>query len=140
VLRQGSLPAHLDAGDEAYTLGLDLRDSLVDQGLVELEVGDAVAQETARLVGALVDGDRVTCARELLCAGETRRSRANHAHGATAERSGANRRQARMVGDLLFDLLDRNGLRSRSRHAEHARALARRRAHAPGDLGEVVRA
>ena len=42
------------------------RDAAVEDGLLHLELGDAVAQQPAGLVGALVDGDGVPGAGELL--------------------------------------------------------------------------
>src|SRR4029079_15149431 len=107
--------------------------------LLHLELGNAVAQETADAIGALVDDDVVTRARELLRGREPGRPGSDHRDAPT----GVDRRWQRhdpallegAVDDLHLDLLDRD---RRLADAEHARGLARRRAESPGELGEVV--
>ena len=73
--------ADVDAGAEAGALGLHLREPPVEDGLLHLELGDAVAQQPAGLVGALVDRDRVPGAGQLLGGGETGRAGADDGDG-----------------------------------------------------------
>ena len=68
---------NVDAGGELDSFGLQLLEAAIDQLLLELEVGDAVAQESAKLVGALEDGHAVAFADELLGAGKASRARTN---------------------------------------------------------------
>ena len=82
----GDVDAALDAARERDALGLELLDPQVDCLLVELEVGDAVAQEPARPIVALVHRHGVAGARELLGAGEARRARADDADAAPGRR------------------------------------------------------
>ena len=63
---------------EGHALGLHLRDADVDDALLHLEVGDAVAQQAAGLGVLLVDVHVVAGARELLRAGHAGRSGADH--------------------------------------------------------------
>ena len=78
----GDVGADGDAERELDALGHELLDPAVDQVLLELEVGDAVAQQPAGAVVALVHGHRVARARELLSCGEAGRPRADDADGA----------------------------------------------------------
>src|SRR5690606_32366482 len=132
--------ADLDAGAEASALGLHLGDATVDVVLLELEVGDAVAQEAADRVVPLVHGDRVAGARELLRGGEAGGPGPDDGDREAGEALRHLRRDVpageRLVDDRDLDVLDRHG---RLVDAEHAARLARRRAHATGELGEVVR-
>ncbi len=108
--------------------------------LLHLELGDAVAQQPADAVGALEHHDVVTGARELLRGREARRSGADDGDALARLHVGDLRRDPpfgpRAVDDLDLDLLDRDRVLV---DAEHARRLARRRAEATGELGEVVR-
>ena len=56
----------LTLGLERHALGLHLLHAAVDEVLLHLEVGNAVAQQPADAVGALEDRHRVAGARELL--------------------------------------------------------------------------
>ena len=62
---------------EGHALGFHLRDAAVDEVLLHLEVGNAVAQQAAGLGDLLVDMDVVAGARELLRAGQAGRARAD---------------------------------------------------------------
>ena len=62
---------------EDDALGLHLLDAPVDVVLLELEVGNAVAQQAAGLGALLVDMHLVADARELLGAGEAGRAGAD---------------------------------------------------------------
>ena len=59
--------------DDAF--GLHLLDAAVDVALLQLEIGNAIAQQAARLGVLLIDVNVVAGARELLGASETRRTR-----------------------------------------------------------------
>src|SRR5699024_1972547 len=72
--------ADLDRGLDTGALGPHLLDAAVDVMLLELEVGDPVAQQPAEAVIAFVDDDRVPGPGQLLGAGQTRRSRADDGH------------------------------------------------------------
>ena len=62
------LRADQHAGAKHHALGLELLDTAVDQRLLHLEVGDAVAQQAADAVVLLEHGDVVAGARELCAA------------------------------------------------------------------------
>src|SRR5690606_30008764 len=82
---EGPLPraAHVDAGAEAGALGAHLLETSVDEALLELELGDAVAHEAAEAVVALEHHHGVARPGQLLGGGEPRRARADHGHGAS---------------------------------------------------------
>ena len=67
--------ADLDAGDEPGALGAHLVQPPVEDGLLHLELGDAVAEQPADAVGPLVDGDVVPGPGELLGGGQAGRAR-----------------------------------------------------------------
>ena len=71
------IDADIGAVMEHHAFSLHLRDAPVDVMLLHLEVGNAVAQKAAGLRPSLVDMNVVAGARELLRAGEARRSRAD---------------------------------------------------------------
>ena len=116
-----------------------LRDAAIDQRLLELEVGNAVAQQSARLGVLLVDVDFMADARELLGAGEAGRAGADDGDalaGAARRRFGLQPAFAPgAVDDRAFDRLDRH---RRVLEVERAGGLARRRADAAGEFGEIV--
>ncbi len=66
-----------DAHAERHALGAHLRDAGIEDALLHLEVGDAVAQQAAEAIVALEDHDVVPGARELLSGRETRGPRAD---------------------------------------------------------------
>ena len=77
----GDVLADMDAGVERDALGLHLLDAPVDDGLVELEVGDAVAHQAADLGGLFIKVHIVAGAGELLGAGHAGRARADDGDG-----------------------------------------------------------
>ena len=132
----GVHPAH-----ELGALGPHLGQPPVQVPLLHLELGDPVPQQPAGRVRALVHGDGVTGPGELLGGGEPGGPGPDHGDLLPGPRGrpGRPRRHPslgpRPVDDLDFDLLDRHRV---GVDAEHARALARRRAQPAGELGEVV--
>ena len=69
-LVDGDVDADVDAGAELGALGAHLGEPPVQVPLLQLEFGDAVAQQAADPVGPLVDGDGVPGPGELLGGGE----------------------------------------------------------------------
>ncbi len=115
------------------------RETAVEHGLLHLELGDPVAQQSTGSLGPLVDHDPVPGPCQLLGARQAGGPRPHHGHGL----AGAGRRDLggdptltpTPLGDLVLDALDGHRI---GVDAEHARPLARRRTEAPGELGEVV--
>ena len=110
----GPLGSDVDAEAEHDALGLHLLDAPVDQRLLHLEIGDAVAQQSADAVVLLEHRDVVAGARELLRAGEPRRAGADHGDLLA---SLVCRRQRlypaffpRLVDDRVLDRLDSDGV------------------------------
>ena len=138
-LLERDVAADGDAEGELDALGDELLDAAIDQVLLELEVGDAVAQQAAGAVVALVHGHRVAGARELLRRGEAGRARADDADGMARARRGRLRRDPALLPGALddrpLDLLDRDGVVV---DREDAGLLAGRRAELAGQLGEAV--
>ena len=136
----GDVDADVDAGAELGALGAHLLEPPVEDPLLHLELGDAVAQQPADAVGPLEHDDVVPGAGQLLGGGEAGRAGADDRDAL----AGALQRRLRLdeavrpraVGDLDLDLLDGDRVVV---DAEHARGLARRRAQPPGELREVVR-
>ena len=127
-------------GAKLGAFGLHLFDAAFDVLFFHLEFGDSVPQQPADAVGALKHHHVVAGAGQLLCGGEARRARADHCDAVAGAHAGHLRRHPTFapcaVDDLDFDLLDGDGVLV---DAQDARRLARRRAQATGELGEVVR-
>ena len=139
-LLAGDVDADVDAGAEPGALGLHLGQPAVEDGLLHLELGDAVAQQAAELVVPLVDGDGVAGAGQLLGGGQAGRAGADDGDGLAGEPVRRLRRRPRPSSKARstmrdLDLLDGHG---RLVDAEHARRLAGRRAEPAGELREVV--
>ena len=135
--------ADVDAEPELDALGLELLDPPLDDPLLDLEVGDAEADEPAGGLVALVDasprGRRGAAAAR-------RRGPAGPAPMTATERPVSRAggcgtiqpsSQARLTIASSICLIV---TASPSSDLEHAGGLARRRAEAAGELGEVVRA
>ena len=133
---------HLGPELEDHALVAQLLQPTLDDGLLDLEVGHAEAEETAAGLVALEHRDRMARARELLRRGEARRPGADDGHAlARALRGGARDDPTLVpaaVDDRPLDLLDRH--RIALVDLVHACRLARRGAEAARELGEVVRA
>ncbi len=130
----------VDAALENGALGLHLLDPAVEEGLVHFEVGDPVTDEATRPVVTLVDDHLVAGPGELLGRRHPRRPGTDHRHPLGRPDRRAHRCDPAVfpgvVNDLLLDVLYRHGVVV---YRQHASALARRRAHPPRELGEIVR-
>src|SRR5690606_18150963 len=126
-------------GFEGHSLRFHLHRAAVDQMLLHLEVGYAVAEQAADAVRLLEHRYRIAGARELLRAGETRGAAADDGNALARLALGHLRLDPAFlpatVDDRAFDRLDRHRLVD---DVERAARLARRRAHPAGELGEVV--
>ncbi len=99
-------------GRELGAFGLHLRDATIEEPLLHLELGDAVAQQPADAIGPFEHDDVMAGTGQLLCGGEAGRARADHRDLLT----GLHRRRHRLhpafgpgaVDDLDLDLLDRH--------------------------------
>ena len=124
---------------EGHAFRFHLLHAPVDDPLLHLEVGDAVAQQAAGLGVLFVDVHVVAGARQLLGRGETGRARADDGDALAGLLLRRLRRDPAFleasIGDGALDRLDGH------RHVvdvERARGFARRRAHAAGHLGKVI--
>ena len=130
----------LDSSPEARALRLHLREARLDLLLLHFEIRDAVAQKSANAIVALIDGDGVPGARQLLRRGEA--GRPGPDDGNSLARQTLRRMRGhpsvleRLVDDRDLDLLDGH---RRLIDAEHTARLARRRAETTGELGKIVR-
>jgi hypothetical protein len=130
-------------GDETRSFRTHLGQALVQRRLLQLVLGDAVAQQATQPVIALVDRHVVTRSRELLRRRKARWAGSHDGH-AVAGRNGRGLRfdgavHPRLVGDGLLDALDRDtaaGLVLGD--GQHTPRLARCRAQPSGELGEIT--
>ena len=138
-LLEGEVAANLNAGRELDALGLQLLEAAIDHVLVQLEIGDAVAEQAAEAIVALEDGDAVAFAHQLLRGGQTGGPGADHRNPLTRRALRGLRGDPAvlegLLDDLQFDLLDRDRL---VLEGEHAGLLAGSRADGAGELREVV--
>ena len=129
----------LDAGAEDHPFRLHLDHAPVDQRLFHLEVGNAVAKQAADAVVLLEHGRRMAHPRELLGAGEAGGAGADDGDPLAAAARAEHRPDPAFaepaIDDLAFDRLDRHRVVV---DVQRARRLARRRAHAAGEFGEIV--
>ena len=111
----------------------------INHGFVELEAGDAVAQQTADVGVFLVDGNPPASPAQSDCRGKACRPRANHRGVLTVFLRGRTRLDP-SVGEGGFD----NELFALPNHnrffieLSHAAGLAERWANARGKLGEIA--
>jgi hypothetical protein len=135
----GQVAADVDAVPEGHALLAEQVHAPVDDPLLELCVGHPEAQQAARALVALVDGDRVAVLVELGGGGQPSRARSDHPDRAAAAGGGRGGHDPALVvaarDDGQLDLLDRHRVVV---DVQHAGRLARRRADQPGELGEVV--
>src|SRR6185437_7404725 len=120
-------------------LGLHLLDAAVDDVFFHLEVGNAVAQQAARLGEFLEHMHVMAGACELLRAGEARGARADDGDLLVGPVRGDLRLQPAVVPGAIdngaFDGFDRDRIVV---DVERAGGLAWRRTDAPRELGEIV--
>ena len=131
--------ADMAVGMELDALGPHLPDAAIDDVLLELEVGNAVAQQAADARRLLEHGDVVAGAGELLRAGEAGGAGADHGDALAGAARGDLRLDPALgpaaLDDSVLDRLDRHRLLD---EVERAGGLARRRADAAGDIGEII--
>src|SRR5262245_50763499 len=136
----GHVDADVHTRPEGDALGRHLLHATVDQPLLHLEVGDAVAQQAADAVVALEERHRMPGPRELLGARHARGTRADHGDALAGLALRPLRRHPALgpgvIDDVLLDVLDGDRVVV---DVEDARLLARRGTDAAGELGEVVR-
>ncbi len=135
--------AHVDADIDAVMEGdafaLDLLDAAIDEVLLHLEVGNAIAQQATGLGFALIDMHLVTGTAKLLGSGKTGRAGTDDRNLlAGVDRGRLRHDEAQLiglVGNRLFHRLDRNG---RIFEVQRAGFLARSRTDTAGKFREVV--
>ena len=115
------------------------RETSIQKSLLQHECGNAVAQQAADTIGPLEHGDEVPRPIQLIGRRESRRTRADHRHPLARARRRRRRRDPtlveRTIDNRRFDGFDRDrGIID----AQHARAFARRRTQAAGELREIV--
>ena len=129
---------HVAVEDDA--LRLHLLHAPLDDVLLHLEVGDAVAQQPAGLGALLVDVHLVAGARELLGGSEPRRARADDGDAScrscVSGGSGAIQPSAKAWSAMAHSMVLM--VTGSSSMLSVQDGLARRRAHAARHLGEVV--
>ena len=128
--------AHVGTQLEHNTQLAHERHATLDHGLLELHVGNAVHEQTARAVVALKHRHADAATRKLPCSHQTSRSRTNH--GDRGRILPCRLKAARaavcpfMVADRTLVIVNRRGLAVD--RAQVARGLAQRRAHAARKL------
>ena len=136
---EADFDANLARSAELDAFRLHLHRAAVDVVLLQLEVGDAVTEQSADPVALLEHRDGMPRARELLRAGEPGGAAAYDRHRLAAGAGGRLGYDPALapaaVDDGAFDRLDRD--RSVDQ-VERAGGLARCRADAAGELGKVV--
>jgi hypothetical protein len=138
-LARVEVAADMDAVMEGDALGFHLRHAAIDDGLLHLEIGNAISQEPAGLGVFLVDMHLVTGARELLRAGHARRAGADHRDTLAGLELGDFRLDPATlpgtVDDRAFDGLDGDRVVV---DVERAGGFARRRTYAARKLREII--
>src|SRR5512145_977581 len=136
----GTLGTDECARPELHALRAHLLQAPVDDGLLQLEVRDAVAQQAADAVGLLEHCDVVAGARQLLRARQPGAAGPDDRHLLAGLVRGGLRLDPAFfpgfVDDRVLDRLDAHGIVV---DPQHARFLARRGTDPAGELGEVVR-
>ncbi len=124
---------------ELHALLLEDLHAAVDHPLLELGVGHAKADQTARGLVALIDRDVVADLVELLGGGKAGGARADHGDGVAGAPFGRAGDDPALlepaVDDRVLDLLDHHRVVV---DGQHAGRLAWRRADEAGELREVV--
>src|SRR5688572_8237218 len=137
---RGHVHADVDAGTEHHAFDLHHREAAIEMALLHLELGDAVAEQTADAIRLLEHRDRVAGAIELIGRREARRTRSDDGDLLPGPGGRRTRRHPALVpgaiDDRGLDRLDRDRLVV---DAQHTRSFTRRRAQLAGELREVVR-
>ena len=107
--------------------------------LLHFEFGNAIAEQSANTICALIDGDGVTGARKLLRSGEARRTRADDRNGLARKTSGRLGGDPALIpssiNDGNLDLLDGDRIRVDS---QNAGGLARCRTQSTRKFREII--
>ena len=132
--------ADVSIRDELHALFAQQVQATLDHGLVEFHIGDAVHQESADTVIALINRRQVPRFVQLRRCGQARGPRPDDRHrltGARPRRLGSHPSLGEAaVDDGVFDVLDgHRGIGD----PQHARPLTGSGAGAPRELGKVVR-
>src|SRR6266849_4511036 len=131
--------AHVCISDEAHAFGFHLRKPPVDDVLFQLEMRNAVSQQSTDAIRLLVHSYPVPGAGELLGSRQSRGSRADNSHlfaGTMPRRFWPDPALFKSaLDDILFDLLDRD---RRLIDSEHASRFARRRTDPSGELRKII--
>jgi hypothetical protein len=114
VLREevlgGNIVADFDVRAEQDAFDQHLRHPAVDRRLLHLEIGNAIAEQPADAIRFFVDHDAVARTGQLLCAGESCRTGADHSDTRTTLRERRFRHYPpfvpTLVNDEMFDRLD----------------------------------
>src|SRR5690606_15654181 len=138
-LAYGHVDADIDAAEEAHALALHLLDAAVDKVLLQLEIGNPVAQQAARPAFTLIDMDFMTGAAQLLGgshAGRTGPDDRDALAGLLLRRIGSDiAGLISLVGQGLLHRLDGDG---NILKVQRAGFLAGRRADPSGEFREIV--
>ena len=135
---------HLDAdvrpGPERHPFLAHQREPAIEDAFLELELGNAVAQQPADAIGAFEDGDSMARTVQLICSGEACRTGADDGDLSAGAAGGRPDRDPafveRAIDDRDLDRLDRHRV---GVDPEHARAFARRGTQPARELWKVVR-
>src|SRR5690606_30462417 len=105
--------ADIDAAMERDAFAFQLRHAAVDMILLDLEVGNAVAHQSAGLAFTLIDVNLVASAAKLLGRSHSRRSGADDGYALAGLHGSRGRLHVTqlpsLIADGLFDALDRHG-------------------------------
>ena len=145
ILRQQPLRrivnAHIDAGAKNDAFGFHQRYPPAHYRLFQLEIGNAQHQQAADVVGPFQHRYAMPGAVQLLGGGQARRPAAHYGHRLAAAPRRRHRPDPALlippIADFLLNVFNRNRVRV---DAQHARRFARRRADAPREFREIVRA
>src|SRR5208337_3111883 len=131
--------AYLRAGNEFHALGGHLFQAAINDVLLHLELGDAIAQQPANAVRFFVNHHGVSGAAQLLGRGQSRGARTHDCHffpGADFWRLGPDPAFVKpALHDIFFNLLDCDW---RLVDPEHTRRFTRRWTNPAGEFREVV--
>ena len=130
---------HVSSGDKLNTFFTQQVDTSLDHVFSQFHLGDAIHQQPAYSIGALVDGNVVPRLVQLVGGRQAGRTGTDDGYlliGAVGRRVGFDPPFGKSaIDDRVFDVLDRHG---RIGNAQDACAFARRGACAARELGKVV--